>query len=51
MSLPCQLEMTLPGGIPGVFRVTIRLMSDGELTQLFWKIPHVIKKSGDDPEG
>ena len=29
MSPACQLEMTLPGGFPGVSRVTIRLMSDG----------------------
>jgi len=26
--------MTLPGGFPGVLRVTVRLMSDGELTRL-----------------
>ena len=34
MSLLCQLQMTLPGGFPGVLGVTVRLMSDGELTQL-----------------
>jgi hypothetical protein len=26
--------MTLPGGFPGVSGVTVRLMSDGELTRL-----------------
>jgi alkylation response protein AidB-like acyl-CoA dehydrogenase len=31
MSPLCQLEMTLPAGYPGVLRVTVRLMSDGEL--------------------
>jgi hypothetical protein len=30
MSPACQLEMTLPGGFPGVPGVTVRLMSDGE---------------------
>src|SRR5438105_616423 len=34
MSPLCQLEMTLPGGFPGGVRVTVRLMSDGELTRL-----------------
>src|SRR5215469_1894326 len=34
MSPACQLEMTLPGGFPGVSGVTVRLMSDGELTRL-----------------
>src|SRR5215469_12323431 len=34
MSPACQLEMTLPGGFRGVSRVTVRLMSDGELTRL-----------------
>ena len=31
MSPAGQLEMTLPGDLPGVSRVTVRLMSDGEL--------------------
>jgi hypothetical protein len=31
MSPVCQLEMTLPGGFSGV---TVRLMSDGELSRL-----------------
>ena len=30
----CKVEMTLPGGFLGVFGVTVRLMSDGELTRL-----------------
>jgi Homeodomain-like domain-containing protein len=34
MSLLCQLEMTLPRGFPGVSGVTVRVMSDGELTRL-----------------
>src|SRR5271154_5918965 len=34
MSLLCQLEMTLPGDFRGVSGVTVRLMSDGELTRL-----------------
>jgi hypothetical protein len=34
MSPVCQLEMTLPGGFPGVLGVTARLMSDGELSRL-----------------
>ncbi len=34
MSPMSQLEMTLPGRIPGGFGVTVRLMSDGELTRL-----------------
>ena len=34
MSLLCQLEMTLPGEFRGVSGVTVRLMSDGELTRL-----------------
>jgi hypothetical protein len=34
MSPLCQLEMTLPWGFLGVFGVTVRLMSDGELTRL-----------------
>jgi len=34
MSPVCQLQMTLPGGFPGVSGVTVRLMSDGELTRL-----------------
>jgi hypothetical protein len=34
MSPLCQLQMTLPGGFPGVLGVTVRLMSDGELTRL-----------------
>jgi hypothetical protein len=29
MSPLCQLQMTLPGGFPGVLGVTVRLMSDG----------------------
>ena len=33
MSPLCQLEMTLPGDFRGVSRVTVRLMSDGELTR------------------
>src|SRR5215475_3845339 len=34
MSPVCQLEMTLPRGFLGVFGVTVRLMSDGELRRL-----------------
>src|SRR5262249_18590983 len=34
MSPLCQLEMTLPGGFPGVSGVTVRLMSYGELSRL-----------------
>ena len=34
MSPACQLEMKLPGGFPGVSRVTVRLMRDGELSRL-----------------
>jgi hypothetical protein len=34
MSPLCQLQMTLPGGFPGVLGVTVRLMSDGELSRL-----------------
>jgi len=34
MSPVCQLEMTLPGGFSGVLGVTVRLMSDGELSRL-----------------
>jgi hypothetical protein len=34
MSLLCQLEMTLPGGFPGVLGATVRLMSGGELQRL-----------------
>ena len=34
MSPLCQLEMTLPGGIPGVFGATVRRMSDGELSRI-----------------
>ncbi len=34
MSPVCQLEMTVPGVIRGVFGVTVRLMTDGELTRL-----------------
>jgi hypothetical protein len=34
MSRLCQLQMTLPGGFPGVLGVTVRLMSEGELTRL-----------------
>jgi hypothetical protein len=34
MSPVCQLEMTLPGGVRGVLGVTVRLMSDGELSRL-----------------
>ena len=30
MSPLCQLQMTLPGGFPGVSGVAVRLMSDGE---------------------
>ncbi len=30
----CQLEMTLPGGYPGMFGVTVRLMTDGKLSRL-----------------
>jgi hypothetical protein len=30
----CQLEMTLPGDLRGVSEVTVRLMSDGELSRL-----------------
>jgi hypothetical protein len=34
MSPLCQFEMTLPADFPGVFGVTVRLMSDGELSRL-----------------
>jgi hypothetical protein len=34
MSPLCKIEMTLPGGFPGVLGVTVRLMSDGELSRL-----------------
>jgi hypothetical protein len=34
MSPLCHLEMTPPGGFPGVLGVTVRLTSDGELTRL-----------------
>jgi hypothetical protein len=34
MSPLCQLQMILLGGFPGVLGVTVRLMSDGELTRL-----------------
>jgi len=34
MSLLCQLQMTLPGGFPGVLGVTVRMMSDREFSQL-----------------
>src|SRR5215469_16577962 len=34
MSPVCQLEMTLPGDFRGVSGVTVRLMSDGELSRL-----------------
>jgi hypothetical protein len=34
MSPVCQLEMTLPCGFPGVFGVTVPLMSDRELGRL-----------------
>jgi hypothetical protein len=34
MSPVCQLEMTLAAGYPGVSGVTIRLMSDGEVSRL-----------------
>jgi hypothetical protein len=34
MSPLCQIEMTLPGAFPGVCWVTVRQMSDGELTRL-----------------
>ena len=34
MSPLCQLEMTLPGVFRGVSGVTVRLMSDGELSRL-----------------
>jgi hypothetical protein len=34
MSPVCQLQMTLPRGYPGVLGVTVRLMSNGELSRL-----------------
>ena len=34
MSPLCQLEMTLAGGFPGGVRVTVRLMTDAELSRL-----------------
>ncbi len=34
MSPACRFEMTLPADFAGVFGVTVRLMSDGELTRL-----------------
>jgi hypothetical protein len=34
MSPLCQLGKTLPAGFAGVVRVTVRLMSDEELTRL-----------------
>jgi hypothetical protein len=34
MSPAWQLEMTLPGGFPGVSRVTVRLMSGRKLSRL-----------------
>jgi hypothetical protein len=34
MSPLCQLQMTLPGGIPGDLWVMVRLMSDRELRRL-----------------
>jgi hypothetical protein len=34
MSPLCQLETTFPGRFPGVFGVTVRLMSFGELSRL-----------------
>jgi hypothetical protein len=34
MSPICQLQMTLAGGFPGVSGMTVRLMSDRELTRL-----------------
>src|SRR5271163_1557580 len=34
MSLLCQLQMTLPGRFSGMSRVTVQLMSDGELRRL-----------------
>ena len=43
MSPLCQSEMTFPGGIPGVFGVTVRLMSDGELTRL--EVPRDLDQS------
>ena len=33
MSPLCQLQMTLLGGFPGVLGVTVRLMSDGQLSR------------------
>ena len=34
MSPACQIETTLPWGFPGVFEVTVRLMSDREPQRL-----------------
>jgi len=45
MSPLCQLQMTLPGGFPGVSGVTVRLMSDGELTRLEVLPPDVVSVS------
>jgi hypothetical protein len=34
MSPLCQLQITIPGGYPGVLRATVRVMSEGELARL-----------------